>query len=101
PTDVLAFALREGEHGALAGNMLGDVIVSVPTASRQAKAAKRPLLDEVTMLVAHGILHLLGWDHETDAKDEAMRAETNRLCRAAARGQSKIPARRKPASSAR
>ena len=87
PTDVLAFAQREGEHGAAFAQLLGDVIVSVPTAARQAKAAGRPVLDEVTMLVAHGLLHLLGWDHETAAKDRAMRAETERLCRAAARGQ--------------
>jgi probable rRNA maturation factor len=83
PTDVLAFAQREGEFGALAGDLLGDVIVSVPTARRQAIAEKRTLVDEVTMLVAHGLLHLLGWDHETAAKDRAMRAETARLCAAA------------------
>jgi probable rRNA maturation factor len=88
PTDVLAFAMREGEGGALhdesAIEILGDVIVSVPTARRQAIAANRALIDEVTMLVAHGLLHLLGWDHDTDAKDRAMKKETARLCRAAA-----------------
>jgi probable rRNA maturation factor len=87
PTDVLAFAQREGMHGDVSGGVLGDVIVSVPTAARQASAAGRPLVDEVTMLIAHGILHLLGWDHDTAAKDRAMRAETDRLCRAAARAQ--------------
>ena len=84
PTDVLAFAMHEGEFGALAGRVLGDVIVSVPTARTQARAARRPVLDEVTMLLAHGLLHLLGWDHETAAKDRRMRAETDRLCAAAA-----------------
>lgn len=84
PTDVLAFAQREGEFGSMAGDLLGDVIVSVPTARRQAIQAKRPLLDELTMLIAHGLLHLLGWDHETAAKDRKMRAETERLCAAAA-----------------
>jgi probable rRNA maturation factor len=83
PTDVLAFAQREGEFGSLAGALLGDVIVSVPTAERQARAAGKPLLDELTMLLAHGLLHLLGWDHDTAAKDRRMRAETDRLCRAA------------------
>ena len=84
PTDVLAFAMREGDFGALAGELLGDVIVSLPTATRQAKERNVDLLDEVTMLVAHGLLHLLGWDHDTAAKDRAMRSETQRLCVAAA-----------------
>jgi probable rRNA maturation factor len=83
PTDVLAFAMHEGEFGALAGHVLGDVIVSVPTARKQARSNKVPLLEEVTMLLAHGLLHLLGWDHDTDAKDRRMRAETARLCAAA------------------
>lgn len=83
PTDVLAFAMREGEHAELAGDALGDVIVSIPTARRQAEERARPLVDEVTMLLAHGLLHLLGWDHDTAAKDRRMRAETDRLCAAA------------------
>jgi probable rRNA maturation factor len=84
PTDVLAFAMQEGEFGALAGRVLGDVIVSVPTARKQAVSSRTDVLEEVTMLVAHGLLHLLGWDHETAAKDRRMRAETARLCAAAA-----------------
>ncbi len=83
PTDVLAFAMREGDFARLAGDLLGDVIVSVPTARNQAAARKHPLIDELTMLLAHGLLHLLGWDHETKSKDARMRAETARLCRAA------------------
>jgi probable rRNA maturation factor len=83
PTDVLAFAMHEGEFGALAGHVLGDVIVSVPTARKQARTHRVDVLEEVTMLLAHGLLHLLGWDHETDAKDRRMRAETSRLCAAA------------------
>jgi len=84
PTDVLAFAMHEGEFGELAGQVLGDVIVSVPTARRQAEARNVAVLDEVTMLLAHGILHLLGWDHDTPAKDRRMKRETQRLCDAAA-----------------
>jgi probable rRNA maturation factor len=97
PTDVLAFPMREGDfgrlHAALPARLLGDVIVSVPTAKRQALAAKHPALDEITMLVAHGLLHLLGWDHETPAKDKRMRAETDRLVAAA---ESADPRRAKP-----
>lgn len=83
PTDVLAFAMQEGEFTSLAENVLGDVIVSVETARRQASERKVSLLEEVTMLMAHGLLHLLGWDHQTSAEDLRMRAETERLCRAA------------------
>jgi probable rRNA maturation factor len=79
-TDVLAFALQEGEFRELAGAALGDVIVSVPTARKQALERGAALIDEVTMLLAHGLLHLLGWDHDTPAKDRRMRAETDRLC---------------------
>ncbi|MBX3206971.1 MAG: rRNA maturation RNase YbeY [Labilithrix sp.] len=83
PTDVLAFAMQEGELAELAGGVLGDVIVSVPTAKKQADERGVGLVDEVTMLLAHGLLHLLGWDHRTAAEDRRMRAETDRLCRAA------------------
>ncbi|AKU94598.1 Metal-dependent hydrolase YbeY, involved in rRNA and/or ribosome maturation and assembly [Labilithrix luteola] len=83
PTDVLAFAMHEGEYGSLAGDVLGDVIVSVPTARKQALSRGAAVLDEVTMLLAHGLLHLLGWDHDTAAKDRRMKAETARLCSAA------------------
>ena len=82
PTDVLAFAQAEGEPSRAEG-LLGDVVVSVPTARRQAQARGRPLVAEVTMLLAHGLLHLVGWDHETAAQDRRMRRETTRLCRAA------------------
>ena len=83
PTDVLAFALTEGEFGGVGTGLLGDVVVSVPTARRQARAAKRPLVDELTMLLAHGLLHLLGFDHQTAKEDRVMRKETDRLCAAA------------------
>lgn len=83
PTDVLAFAMQEGEFGAVSAGLLGDVIVSIPTATRQARERNVAPLDEVTMLIAHGILHLLGWDHDTDAKDRAMTKETARLVAAA------------------
>lgn len=79
PTDVLAFAMREGDDGHLAGDLLGDVIISLETATRQAKERGVVTRDEVMMLLAHGLLHLLGWDHQTDADDERMRAETDRM----------------------
>jgi probable rRNA maturation factor len=83
PTDVLSFSMLEGEGARFAGDLLGDLVVSIPTAARQAREAKRPLLDELTMLVAHGLLHLLGWDHVTKEEDRRMRRETDALCVAA------------------
>jgi probable rRNA maturation factor len=82
PTDVLAFALREGPHGDRAGDILGDVVISVETAARQAASAKHPVFTEVSMLLAHGLLHLLGWDHRTEEEDLRMRREVARLVEA-------------------
>lgn len=79
PTDVLAFAMREGEPVGLSTGLLGDVVISVPTAFRQASALGRSALDEVTHLLAHGLLHLLGWDHQTDAEDRRMRRKVLEL----------------------
>lgn len=86
PTDVLSFSMREGPFGASAGALLGDIVLSVPTARRQAKEKGLSLAAELTELLAHGLLHLLGWDHDTPAKDRAMRKKARALVRAAAAG---------------
>ncbi len=91
PTDVLAFPMEECIPGV--PRLLGDVIVSLETAREQAAEARRSPIDEVTMLLAHGLLHLLGWDHDTKSKDRAMRRETDRLCEVARKPQ-KIKTRR-------
>lgn len=83
PTDVLAFALSEGEASEFAGPLLGDVVISVPTARRQANRGKREFAAELRMLLAHGLLHLVGWDHQTDEEDRRMKARTRALCRVA------------------
>jgi probable rRNA maturation factor len=85
PTDVLAFALREGPYAELAGAMLGDVVISLDTAARQAREKKVSLDREVTMLLAHGLLHLLGHDHRTRAEERRMTARTDALIAAAIR----------------
>jgi pyridoxine 5-phosphate synthase len=64
PTNVLAFAMQEGEGGDLAPEILGDVIISLDTAAKEAKADKVSLHRRVTILLIHGLLHLLGYDHE-------------------------------------
>lgn len=83
PTDVLSFAMDEGEELALPPGIprpLGDLVISVQTAARQAAGLGHPLEQELRVLVVHGLLHLLGHDHETDEADAlAMRAEEARL----------------------
>jgi len=69
PTDVLAFALREGAHADVHADVLGDVVISLDTAARQAAARGHAVGDEVRFLLAHGILHLLGYDHERSPAD--------------------------------
>jgi probable rRNA maturation factor len=77
PTDVLSFAQNEGEFAGLNPELLGDVIISVEYADRQRET--RLLLDEVTHLLIHGVLHLLGHDHEKDDEAEVMEAEERRI----------------------
>jgi probable rRNA maturation factor len=60
PTDVLSFPGAGGEDG------LGDVVISVAKAERNARALGRTLAEELDVLALHGLLHLLGYDHETD-----------------------------------
>jgi probable rRNA maturation factor len=61
-TDVLAFPMRGVPHSS--SHLLGDVVIAVPTAARQAKQGHRSLDEELTVLLVHGILHLCGYDHE-------------------------------------
>lgn len=63
-TDVLSFSLREGAFGGVAPDMLGDIVISVPRAVRQAREAGHSLRSEIDRLLVHGLLHLLGYDHE-------------------------------------
>ncbi|MCT0209737.1 MAG: rRNA maturation RNase YbeY [Cyanobium sp.] len=88
PTDVLAFAAQEEAPPLPTGGdddedseplELGDIVISVETAARQAEAAGQSLARELTWLASHGLLHLLGWDHPDDARLEAMLARQDQL----------------------
>jgi probable rRNA maturation factor len=75
-TDVLAFSLEgPGEVSERQGvpRLLGDVVVCLKRAERQAAAAGLPLSLEAAVLLVHGVLHVLGHDHETDAGEMALR----------------------------
>ena len=78
PTDVLAFALREGEDGAVHADVLGDVVISLETAQRQADARGVPVAEEVRLLLTHGVLHLLGYDHERSRREARAMFRTQR-----------------------
>jgi probable rRNA maturation factor len=81
-TDVLSFPLLEGKRLASGGRLpLGDVVVSLPQAGRQAKARGAALGDELALLLIHGILHLLGYDHATRREQKRMFGLQGRLLR--------------------
>jgi probable rRNA maturation factor len=82
PTDVLSFSLVEGEDAAHRGHLLGDVVIGLETAARQARERHRALDDELLRLLVHGVLHLLGHDHERPEEARAMQAEERRVRRA-------------------
>jgi probable rRNA maturation factor len=68
-TDVLSFSLREGRFNKVQPNMLGDIVISVPTAGQQAVDAGLTLQQELERLLVHGLLHLVGYDHERSAAE--------------------------------
>ncbi len=78
PTDVLSFPV--GERLPSGHRLIGDVVISVEKAARQARQRRRSFEDELEALLIHGILHNLGYDHERSAVDEReMRALERRL----------------------
>ena len=85
PTDVLSFAQEEGDALPLGlaedalPHPLGDVIISVETARRQARSHGWTLQEEVEALLVHGMLHLLGYDHPTPEDQAIMRAREDAL----------------------
>ena len=92
-TDVLAFPMYEGQppkrrlvapaasvaaSSRASGVLIGDVVISLPTAKRQAAALGHSLREEVTRLLVHGVLHLLGYDHERSKRDALLMARKER-----------------------
>lgn len=87
PTDVLAFAQRDGRSvahhpGALHPELLGDIVISVDTARKQ---AKKGLAAELLHLASHGLCHLLGYDHRDDEEERVMNARASGLRKEGAR----------------
>jgi|SRR5690625_1395288 len=89
PTDVLSFAMSELTEDELEvivedelPEMLGDIILSVPTATQQSEEYGHSLEREIGFLFAHGLLHLLGYDHQDDTAEQKMFAKQKQLLEA-------------------
>jgi probable rRNA maturation factor len=86
-TDVITFALTEDRDDTEFVtppdkiSRLGEIIISYPQASAQARANKQTIKAELAWLVVHGLLHLLGYDHGDDASEAAMRKREDKILR--------------------
>ena len=69
-TNVLSFSLREDEYGNINPQVLGDIIISVETAQKAAVYGNLTVDQEIDFLIIHGLLHLLGYDHENTTTKE-------------------------------
>lgn len=72
-TDVLSFGMKEGNKQTPEPDVLGEVYISLDRAEKQAKEYNQSLQKEVNLLVTHGLLHLLGYDHKKKEQKEKMR----------------------------
>ena len=81
PTDVLSFPLAD----EVCPDLLGDVVISVDTLRRQARQCKRSVADELLRLLIHGILHLLGYDHEVSPAEAKRMRKAEREMKAVVR----------------
>lgn len=78
PTNVLSFSMQEGEFPTVSPDLLGDVVISAETALREAEENSITLDQRLTQLLVHGILHLLGYDHEQGETEAARMEEISR-----------------------
>ncbi len=78
-TDVLAFAMREGQGLSKDSQILGDVVISAETAKREAKERSIALQDELNLYIVHGVLHLLGYDDENPRERKKMKAKEKEI----------------------
>jgi probable rRNA maturation factor len=80
PTNVIAFAMRDGEFGDLNPQLLGDVVISADTCRRESAAAGVSFTWRLVELLTHGILHLFDFDHErSEAEDDRMQDRSQAL----------------------
>ena len=70
PTNVISFSLQEGEYSDINPQIMGDIVISVETAQRDALFGNFTISQEIDFLIIHGILHLLGYNHENTTREE-------------------------------
>ena len=76
-TNVIAFPMQEGDFSSISPELLGDVVISMDTCVREAEVAEMEIEARFDQLLVHGILHLIGYDHETNDSDaERMEAKS-------------------------
>ena len=75
PTNVISFPMQEGQGTGVQPHLLGDVVISAERAAGDAAAATIPFEHELWFLLVHGILHLLGYDHERGTAKQAREME--------------------------
>jgi probable rRNA maturation factor len=80
-TDVLSFPMREGEFGDVQPDILGDIVVSAPTAQVMAQSRQISLQEVMDLLLVHGVLHLLGYDHADEDEARLMDEKTLEVLR--------------------
>jgi probable rRNA maturation factor len=91
-TNVISFAMQEGEFGTVNPDVLGDVVISADTAAREAEGGGETFLARLYFLLMHGILHITGYDHERSGEEEAARMEAKeREIFAALQGEGLVP----------
>jgi len=78
PTNVIAFPMLQGEFSTVNPGLLGDVVISAQTAAREAEQGRISVDRQVAFLLVHGLLHLLGYEHEEDAGERARMEEAER-----------------------
>jgi probable rRNA maturation factor len=84
PTNVLAFPMRKGQYSTLHPHLLGDLVISVETAQRQSRRFGLNPMQMIILLMVHGILHLIGYEHEgTEKGAREMAIKQKELLRAA------------------
>ncbi|MDX2439306.1 MAG: rRNA maturation RNase YbeY [Desulfobacterales bacterium] len=80
PTNVIAFPMKEGDFADINPQLLGDVVISMETAGREALQSGITTEERFAQLLVHGILHLFGFDHETSEQDaRKMEKKSNEL----------------------
>ena len=78
PTNVIAFAMRDGEFSDLSPHLLGDVVISTDTTAREAQTSAMSMQRRFNELLVHGILHLMGYDHETSEEEARVMEDKSR-----------------------